>query len=57
VINFTETTDKLESEDFTNVLNRYLTEMSDIALENSATIDKHIGDATMVFFGTVSRRG
>lgn len=39
VINFTETTDKLESEDLTNVLNRYLTEMSNIALENRATID------------------
>ena len=33
VVNFTETTDKLESEDLTNLLNRYLTEMSDIALQ------------------------
>ncbi len=32
VVNFTETTEKLESEDLTNLLNRYLTEMSDIAL-------------------------
>ena len=32
VVNFTETTDKLESEDLTNLLNRYLTEMSNIAL-------------------------
>ena len=51
VVNFTETTDKLESEDLTNLLNRYLTEMSDIALEFGATIDKYIGDAIMVFFG------
>ena len=28
VVNFTETTDKLESEDLTNLLNHYLTEMS-----------------------------
>ncbi len=51
VVNFTETTDKLESEDLTNLLNRYLTEMSNIALEHGATIDKYIGDAIMVFFG------
>ena len=51
MVNFTETTDNLESEDLTNVLNRYLTEMSNIALEHGATIDKYIGDAIMVFFG------
>jgi adenylate cyclase len=57
VVNFTETTDKLESEDLTNVLNRYLTEMSNIALEYGATIDKYIGDAIMVFFGDPETRG
>jgi adenylate cyclase len=57
VVNFTETTDKLESEDLTNLLNRYLTEMSNIALEYGATIDKYIGDAIMVFFGDPESRG
>jgi adenylate cyclase len=57
VVNFTETTDKLESEDLTNLLNRYLTEMSDIALKYGATIDKYIGDAIMVFFGDPETRG
>jgi class 3 adenylate cyclase len=57
VVNFTETTDKLESEDLTNVLNRYLTEMSDIALAHGATIDKYIGDAIMVFFGDPESKG
>ena len=57
VVNFTETTDNLESEDLTNVLNRYLTEMSDIALAHGATIDKYIGDAMMVFFGDPETRG
>ena len=57
VVNFTETTDKLESEDLTNVLNRYLTEMSNIALEHGATIDKYIGDAIMVFFGDPESKG
>jgi class 3 adenylate cyclase len=57
VVNFTETTDKLESEDLTNLLNRYLTEMSDIALQHGATIDKYIGDAIMVFFGDPETKG
>jgi class 3 adenylate cyclase len=57
VVNFTETTDELESEDLTNLLNRYLTEMSNIALEHGATIDKYIGDAIMVFFGDPETRG
>ena len=57
VVNFTETTDKLESEDLTNLLNRYLTEMTNIALEHGATIDKYIGDAIMVFFGDPELRG
>jgi class 3 adenylate cyclase len=57
LVNFTATTDKLESEDLTNLLNRYLTEMSNIALEFGATIDKYIGDAIMVFFGDPESRG
>ncbi|MGV1014553.1 MAG: adenylate/guanylate cyclase domain-containing protein [Methyloceanibacter sp.] len=57
VVNFTETTDKLESEDLTNLLNRYLTEMTNIALEHGATIDKYIGDAIMVFFGDPESKG
>jgi len=57
VVNFTETTDKLESEDLTNLLNRYLTEMTNIALEYGATIDKYIGDAIMVFFGDPESKG
>jgi class 3 adenylate cyclase len=57
VVNFTETTDKMESEDLTNLLNRYLTEMTNIALEHGATIDKYIGDAIMVFFGDPESKG
>jgi class 3 adenylate cyclase len=48
---FTETTDNLESEELTAVLNHYLTEMSTIALDYGATIDKYIGDAMLLFFG------
>jgi adenylate cyclase len=57
VVNFTETTDNLESEDLTNLLNRYLTEMTNIALTHGATIDKYIGDAIMVFFGDPESKG
>lgn len=54
---FTETTENLESEELTNVLNHYLTEMSAIALEHGATIDKYIGDAMLLFFGDPDTRG
>jgi adenylate cyclase len=54
---FTETTDNLESEELTDVLNHYLTEMSAIALAHGATIDKYIGDAILLFFGDPETRG
>jgi adenylate cyclase len=54
---FTETTDNLESEDLTDVLNHYLTEMSAIALQHGATVDKFIGDAMLLFFGDPETRG
>jgi adenylate cyclase len=40
IANFTETADSLESEELTNLLNQYLTEMSKIAVSHGATIDK-----------------
>jgi PAS domain S-box-containing protein len=57
IAGFTETTDKLESEDLTNLLNHYLTEMSQIALRHGATIDKYVGDAIVIFFGDPETRG
>jgi adenylate cyclase len=54
---FTELTDKMESEDLTQVLNQYLTEMSKVALEYGATIDKYVGDAIMIFFGDPETHG
>jgi adenylate cyclase len=57
IAGFTETTDKMESEDLTHLLNQYLTEMSRIAFEYGATIDKYIGDAIMIFFGDPETRG
>ncbi|MDP6565217.1 MAG: adenylate/guanylate cyclase domain-containing protein [Alphaproteobacteria bacterium] len=57
IVGFTSTTDQLESEELTALLNRYLTEMSAIALEYGATIDKFIGDAMMLYFGDPESRG
>ncbi len=57
IAGFTETTDNLESEELTDVLNHYLTEMSAIALAHGATIDKYIGDAMLLFFGDPESRG
>src|SRR5262245_42520017 len=57
IAGFTETTDNLESDELTNVLNHYLTEMSAIALEHGATIDKFIGDAMLLFFGDPDSKG
>jgi class 3 adenylate cyclase len=57
IADFTETTESLESEELTGLLNHYLTEMTEIALAHGATIDKYIGDAIMVFFGDPESRG
>jgi len=57
IAGFTETTDRMESEDLTQLLNHYLTEMSRIALEHGATIDKYVGDAIVMFFGDPESRG
>ncbi len=57
IADFTETTESLESEELTSLLNHYLTEMSKIALKYGATIDKYVGDAVMLFFGDPESRG
>jgi len=54
---FTATTEEMEPEDMTFLLNDYLTKMSEIALEHGGTIDKYIGDAIMVFFGDPETKG
>ncbi len=48
---FTGTTEGLEAEDLAALLNDYLNEMTQIAFEHGATIDKYIGDAIVAFFG------
>jgi class 3 adenylate cyclase len=57
IADFTSTTDDLESEELTTLLNHYLTAMSEIALAYGATIDKYVGDAVLAFFGDPETRG
>lgn len=51
VVNFTSTTESLEAEDLSGLLNSYLDCMANIAIKYGGTIDKYVGDAIMVFFG------
>ncbi len=55
--NFTSTSEGLQPEDLTKYLNEYFSEMTQIALDQGATIDKYIGDAMMVFFGDPESKG
>ncbi len=54
---FTQITEDLQAEDLASLLNEYFTEMSGIALEHGATIDKFIGDAMLMFFGDPESKG
>ena len=55
--NFTSTSEGLQPEDLTKYLNEYFSEMTQIALDQGATIDKYIGDAVMLFFGDPQTKG
>jgi len=57
IVDLTEITDQLESEELTELLNEYLTEMSFIAEQYGATFDKFIGDAIMCYFGDPESKG
>ncbi len=54
---FTELSEQMEAEQMTDMLNHYLSEMSQIIHKYGGTIDKFIGDAIMVFFGDPTSRG
>lgn len=47
---FTSLSEKLDPQQITGVLNRFLTPMTDVLLKSEATIDKYIGDAIMAFW-------
>lgn len=54
---FTVTSERLQPEELTNLLNEYFTEMSAIAERHGATLDKFIGDAILAFFGDPETKG
>ncbi len=54
---FTATTERLQPEQVTSLLNEYFTEMSNIALKHGGTIDKFVGDAMLIFFGDPESNG
>ncbi len=51
IVGFTSSTEKLEPEDMTYLLNSYFESMTKIISKWGGTLDKYIGDAIMVFFG------
>jgi class 3 adenylate cyclase len=57
IVGFTETTENLDSQELTSILNRYLDEMAGIAIKYGATLDKFVGDAIIAFFGDPETRG
>lgn len=54
---FTSSSERLQPETLTTLLNEYFTAMSKIALEHGGTIDKFVGDAILVFYGDPETRG
>lgn len=57
IVRFTDLSDMLEPERLATVINSYLSEMTNVALEYGGTIDKFIGDAVLVFFGDPETQG
>ena len=47
---FTSLSEKMDPQEITRLLNRFLTPMTDVLLQSGATIDKYIGDAIMCFW-------
>lgn len=48
---FTTISEKLDASALSDLLNSYLTPMTDIIFKNKGTLDKYMGDAIMAFFG------
>ena len=51
IVGFTGISEKLTATELKNVLNEYLTPMTEVIFNNQGTIDKYIGDLIMAFWG------
>jgi len=49
---FTQMSEKLQPEKVIELLNKYFTKLTDIIIKYKGTLDKFMGDAAMVLFGT-----
>jgi class 3 adenylate cyclase len=57
IVSFTSISDNMDSVPLTEMLNIYLTKMSEIALKYGGTIDKYIGDSVMIFLAILKLLG
>jgi adenylate cyclase len=48
---FTSISENLDAQELSDLLNRFLTPMTQVVHENNGTIDKYMGDAVMAFWG------
>ncbi len=48
---FTALSERVEPEEMVDLLNEFLSSMTEIVFEHGGTLDKYVGDALMVFFG------
>lgn len=51
IANFTTISETIESEELVRFLNNFLSEISDIIMNNGGIVDKYIGDCVMALFG------
>lgn len=51
IASFTNFSEKLDAIDLVQILNEYLSAMTDIILKNNGTLDKYVGDAVMAVWG------
>jgi adenylate cyclase len=48
---FTSYSETIDPQELVQILNQYLTEMTDVIFEHRGTVDKYMGDAIMAFWG------
>jgi len=55
ITNFTKISEELSPEQLVEMLNHYLSSMSNVILDQKGTIDKYVGDAILAFFGAPAK--